>query len=166
MKHPLGILAVVLTLTLGTGALAHAGAFHLAPAYQKNINNAVCCEQRKDTERARQYWAKVAEYGDELLAGGATLPGYYMGTARAHYALGDFAKAASLYEALLERGREQGIPDLALAYPWAYVYLGLAYAELGDTAKTVAAWKQVPMAIGPLYGVIRAELVKLENGAQ
>ena len=164
MKRTITTLTIFLALTLGLTAMAHAGMFSPGPAFEKNVNKALEREKRGNVEDAKDYWAKVAEYGEELLSDGTGMPGQYMGTARAYYALGDYAKAASLYEALFERGEEMGVPNLSSAYPWAYVYLGLSYAKLGEADKAIAAWQQVPMTVGSMYTTIQEQIAVLQGG--
>ncbi len=162
MKLAIATLVIVLVLIPGMSATASAASYSPAPGFQRNLDRALNYEKRGRVEEAKEHWAKVAEYGKVLLDDGEATAVQYMGSARAYYSLGDYAKAAATYEALLERGRQMGVPDLSLAYPWAYVYLGLSYAQLGDVAKAVAAWKLVPCTIGHVYGVIQTEIKSLE----
>ncbi|NCB23780.1 MAG: tetratricopeptide repeat protein [Deltaproteobacteria bacterium] len=108
----------------------------------------------------------MLKYGDELLADKPDSVTYLFGTARACYALGDYKRAASLWEGILEQGRKNGVPKLAETYPWVYVYLGLSYAKLGDAAKARDYWREVPMTIGPVYRTIQDQLAALPAKAE
>lgn len=163
MKRSITIFTIVLPLLFGMTAMAHAGWFSPLAGFNKNVDRALNKERHGNLEEAREYWAKVAELGKELLAEAPTKAEYLLGTARAYYGLGDYDRAIELYASVLANGEKFGMPNLPQSYAWIYVYLGLAYAKKGDAAKTIEYWEQVPFTIGGVYTVIQDQLAALKG---
>ncbi|MBU1228524.1 MAG: tetratricopeptide repeat protein [Proteobacteria bacterium] len=131
--------------------------------FERNIARVLDKGKGEDTDVAKGYWEKVARDGEILLAANPSSTNYLLGTARAYFGLGDYQRAAELYEGLLSANAQLGVKDLAGQFPWTYVYLGLSYAKLGQTMKAVEAWRQVPKAVGLIYTLIVHDLPQLKD---
>ena len=163
MKRSTITLTIMLALLFGMTSMSHAWGLPKLP-FSRDIHRALKKERWGRQEEARQYWREALESGEELMAALPDKMEYFMGSARCAYALGDYDRAVSLYsQALQIQSDKGGDPDLAKHYPWVFVYLGLSYAKLGDTPKTIEAWDQVPFSIGSTYTVIQDQLEKLKN---
>lgn len=159
------ILTLTITLALIFGMTAMANAWGLPrKSFGKAIDKALKAEKKGEMEDAREYWQAALEKGNVLLTeGNPEKAEYLMGTARAHYGLGDYAKAIELYEKMLSVKTKNGYHNLHDHYPWIYVYLGLSYAKLGDAPKAIEYWEQVPMTIGKTYRAIQDQLALLKG---
>lgn len=126
--------------------------------FENALTSALRKEQRGQHESAQRYWEKVVRLGEQLLEHRPDRVRYLMSTARAYYALGDYQRCVVYYERLMEM-------DTTAAgdkYPWANVYLGLAYARLGNAERTAYYWNRVPMRLGNVYTVIQEQLARLQ----
>ena len=160
MKHRIGLLlAAFAVLVLG---VAQAQALPVV-GFKRNIERALRNEAKGDMEDAQGYWRRVAELGEELLEANSENTTYLMGTARAYYGVGDFARAAQLYEQFLAIHNDLGTSNMGDNYPWVFVYIGLTYGRLGDLQKVFENWERVPMTIGAVYTAIRTELANLRG---
>lgn len=81
-----------------------------------------------------------------------------IGIAYYHYTLGDFQKAIEQYEKVLSLKEKNGDKELNETYSWVHVYLSLSYAKLGNEAKAIEYWEQVPVTIGSAYYKIEEKL--------
>ncbi len=156
--------AIVLVMLMGMAATANAWTLFLPiQGFHKNVERALLREKYEEPQEAKEYWAKAAELGEELLESNAERTSYLIGTARAYYGLGEYEKSIGLYEKIIEIKKAQKVEDIAADYPWVYVYLGLANAKLGNNADAVKYWKQVPQKIGPVYNSIQEQIGVLEG---
>nr|WP_321513844.1 tetratricopeptide repeat protein [uncultured Pseudodesulfovibrio sp.] len=163
MKRITIVLAIVLALVFGMTVMSPAEVLPKL-SFSRHIDRALKKERWGHPEEAKEYWQKALECGDVLMQAVPDKMMYFVGSARCCYALGEYERAVSLYnQALKIKADMGGDPDLAKNYPWVLVYLGLTYAKLGDTAKTVEAWEQVPFTIGSTYTTIQDQLAKLKN---
>ncbi|MCK9240378.1 tetratricopeptide repeat protein [Desulfocurvus sp.] len=159
------VLLVGLSLVIGAAAVAHAWGLPVS-GFNRHVDAALQKERWSKADEAKEHWRQAAELGEELLASIPDRAAFLMGTARAYYGLGDYAKSVELYERMIRFRSEAGDPDPAKSFPWVYVYLGLAYAKSGDAAKAVQRWQQVGPSIGAVYGVIESELARLGDGVK
>ena len=117
-------------------------------------------EKRGDQEQATEYWTEAAEAGEEYLADeDSPKLKYLMAAAQANYRIGKFQRAAELYQKVVD---EHSVGGECKA-PFAYVYLGLSQARLGNKDKAVAALESVPMTIGPVYQDVQQTLTELKG---
>jgi len=161
MKRTITTLTIALALIFGMITMSHAF-INVLPknSFGRAIDKALQKERWNKPEEAKEYWQEALPKGEELMEALPDKAEYFMGTARCYYALGDYDKAIALYNQALKIRTDLGDKNLPDGYPWVYVYLGLSYAKLGDTAKAVEAWKQVPMTIGSVYGTIQDQIAK------
>ena len=155
-------LGILLMALASQSVLASSSSFP-ANEFQRNIERALEDERFHDATKAKEHWAAVAEDGKALLAIDPESSFYLTGTARGYYGIGDYRQAADTYERLLSIKEKAGDKALQYKYAWSYVYLGLCYAKLGDQAKVVQYWSQVPEDIGEVYTTIKAELARLKK---
>ena len=161
MKRIITALTIVLALIFGMTTMSHAWGLP-KKSFNRAVEKALDKERWKHPDEAKEYWEEAIPKGEELMEALPDKEEYFLGTARAHYALGSYDKAIELYEAALKIKADKGSSDLTKDYPWVYVYLGLAYGHKGDTAKTIEFWEQVPMTIGAVYGTIQDQLQLLK----
>lgn len=159
MFHRLVLLFIIVVISC-IPATAQAGP---VAGFNNNVNSALTKERVGDSEGAKAYWAEVARLGGELLAEAPENSRYLFGTARAYYGLGEYARAVELYESLVAGGKKIGVPDMNRRFAWAWVYLGLAEAKLGNADKALAAWEHVPSSIGPVYTTIKEKIALLKS---
>ena len=157
-------LTITLALIFGMTAMSHAFWGLPKKSFGRAIEKALKHERYDRPEEAKEQWQIALEKGNILLTeGDPEKSEYLIGTARAHYGLGDYAKAAELYEKMLKVKTDAGYTKLNEAYPWVYVYLGLTYAKLNDSTKAIEYWEQVPMTIGKVYSSIQDQLAALKG---
>lgn len=158
------IITLALVLIFGGMTTMSAHAWGLPKkSFNRAVEKALKKERWKHPDEAKEYWEEAIPKGEELMEALPDKEEYFLGTARAHYALGNYDKAIELYEAALKIKADKGSKDLTKDYPWVYVYLGLAYGHKGDTDKTIQYWEQVPMTIGAVYGTIQEQLPLLKT---
>lgn len=165
MKRIITPLALTLAFMFCMTTMSYGGWFNVLPrkGFSSAIDNALKKERWNHPEEAKEKWRIALEKGQILLKNGdPKKTEYLIGTARAYYALGDYANAIELYEKMIAVKTDMGVKNINKDYPWVYVYLGLANAKLGNSAKAVGYWEQVPMAIGSVYRVIQDEIAQLQ----
>lgn len=164
MKRIITALTIALALIFGMTAMSHAF-FNVLPkkSFSRAIDNALKKERWGHPDEALEYWQEALPKGEELMAALPDKAEYFMGTARCHYALGDYDKAVTLYNQALQIRTDLGDTNLNGDYPWVYVYLGLSHAKLGNRAEAVEAWEQVPMSIGTVYTTIQEQIAGLKG---
>ncbi|BCS88099.1 tetratricopeptide repeat protein [Pseudodesulfovibrio sediminis] len=163
MRRITSLMVITFALLFGMTAMSHAWGLPKLE-FHRDINRALQKERWNHPEEAREYWQKALESGEELMQAVPNKTEYFIGSARCSYALGDYARATTLYNLALQiQADKGGDPNLAKHYPWIYVYLGLSYAKLGDTANAIETWEQVPSSIGTTYRTIHIQLAKFKK---
>lgn len=161
MKRITITLTIALALIFGMTTMSHAFGWGLPKkSFSRCIDKALKKERWGKADEAKEFWAEALPKGEELMEALPEKAEYFMGSARCYYALGDYDKAITLYNQALKIKADEGKKDLPKSYPWVYVYLGLSYAQEGDSAKAVEAWEQVPFTIGSTYGTIQDQVAK------
>lgn len=127
-------------------------------SFYRSIERALKKERWNHPEEAREYWQEALAYGDELIAAKPNKVLYLMGAGRASYGLGMYEKAVDLYTQAIRIEGAKGGGNPAKKYPWAYIYLGLAHARLGNSDLVYTYWKEVPKSVGPVYRTIQQQL--------
>ena len=155
----IGILVTIMFLVL-TFAVPASATTRLG--FNNEIHRALSLEKRGDMEAAREHWTKVVESGEALLEARGKDSQYLLGTARAHYGLGQNAEAVEFWQRYIEVKEGMGA-NVANENPWVYAYLGLAYGKLGNVDKVMEYWSKAPMTLGPVYTIIQNELAALRG---
>lgn len=165
MKRGIAILVMALAVVMATQTMSTAWGLP-KKSFSRNIEKALKKERWNKPDEAREYWQTALQKGEELMT---ALPGraeYFMGSARCCYALGDYDRSIELYKQALKIKSKQGERNLHKSYPWVYVYLGLAYAQKGDTPMAVRYWEKVPMTVGSVYTTIQKQVKAFRNTQQ